>query len=367
MSKVSAPSLANKIRENVLQARNLGPGDKLPTIRAMGQQFGVTPSRVLHAIIALEETGEVVRRHGSGCYVGTPRMLDGKSAKKTKVLSLLVPRHRRRSVVPALMEGLLSAAEDAGFTLQVRETGAFPDQEVAAVRRCVEGGSRVLILYPQEHRPPDGDPLLNDEPPLPMILVGDVQASPRLPRVGFDQEGCGMQMAQALREHGRRRVALWHVEDEAGRRLAPTAETRYKGLLRSNLLAHLPAWDICELSLRPDQQPDETVANAWVEKWLAADPAERPDCIWCLEDTRASLLQRAAMQRGVRIPQDLTICGADNLHGYHGIGPQDFPTTNPDYAKLARCVVRLAGDALDQSSGASTRYLLDLPVIWPSA
>jgi DNA-binding LacI/PurR family transcriptional regulator len=208
---------------------------------------------------------------------------------------------------------------------------------------------------------------MNGDPSVPVIVVGDVLASPRLPRVGFDEEGCGLQMAQALRDHGLRRIALWHIVDEAGQLLAPAAETRYGSLLRSGLIEHLSTWDIRELSLRPDQEPDEAVSHRWLEKWLAAAPAERPDCIWTLEDARACLLQRAAAQRGILVPRDLTICGADNLHGYHGVGRTDFPTTKPDYAKLGRCVVRLASDATDQARRVPTRFLLDLPVIWPSA
>ena len=360
-------SLADEIRKKILRAHNLAPGDKLPTIRAMARTFNVTPSRVLHAIIALEETGEVVRRHGSGCYAGTPRDTSPEGARSVETLSLLVPRHRRRSVVPALIENLLSAAQDAGFILHVQETGAFPHQEQAAIRRTIEGGARALILYPQEHRPPEDDPLGKDEPTVPMIIIGDVSANPHLPRVSFDEEGCGLQMASALARHGRRRIALWHLRDESAHQLAPGAEGRYKGLLRSRMLQHLPEWDITELSLRPDQQPEQALAKVWFDKWSAADPAKRPDCIWALEDSRAALLQRLAAQEGTNVPDKLTVCGADSLDPYHGIGSQDFPTTKPDYGKMARCVVQLVENSLKQGKPVPTRYLLDLPVVWPEA
>lgn len=368
MPKDLRPSLVDQIRTKILRAHNLAPGDKLPAIRSMARTFSVTPSRVLHAIIALEETGEVVRRHGSGCYAGTSRELPPEvTGSSIETLSLLVPRHRRRSVVPALIENLLSAVQDAGFILHVQETGVFPHQEQAAIRSSIEGGTRALILYPQEHRPPKDDPLAKHESSVPMIILGDVPANPNLPRVSFDEEGCGQEMANALARHGRHRIALWHVRDESAHPLAPSAEARYQGLLRSRMLQHLPEWDITELSLRPDQEPDRALAKAWFDKWRTADPAKRPDCIWALEDSRAALLLRLASQEGADVPHELTVCGADSLHPYHGVGLHDFPTTQPDYGKMARCVVQLVEKSLEQRKTVSTRYLLDLPVAWPEA
>lgn len=364
MVRPSIPLLANRIREEVIRARDLQPGDRLPTMRALGREFGVTPSRILHAVIALEESGEVIRRHGSGCYVGEIRRNGNATSMKT--LALLVPRHRRHSIVPSLMEGVLSASEDAGFVLQVRETGVDPDQEAAAIAQCIDQGCQTLILYPQEIRPAHNDPLEDQSLPIPLIVIGDLPGLPHLPRVAFDQEGCGMQMAEALREHNRHRIAFWHVEDDSGHRLAPAAEARYQGLLRSHLLEHLADWDVTERSLRPDQPPDQTLAESFLERWTTADPATRPDCLWALEDTRASLLYRIAAQRNICGFLDLTICGADNLQGFHGTEPNDFPTTRPDYRKLSRSVVQLAADSIQQSQSVPTRYLLDLPVVWPA-
>jgi DNA-binding LacI/PurR family transcriptional regulator len=363
MVRPSIPLLANRIRAEVIRARDLQSGDRLPTVRALGREFGVTSSRILHAIIALEESGEVVRRHGSGCYVGKVRKAETGSSVKT--LALLVPRHRRHSIVPSLMEGVLSACEDAGFFLQVRETGVNPAQEAAAIKQCTDQGCQALLLYPQERRPDRNDPLETDSPPVPLIVIGDFPGLLHLPRVSFDQEGCGLQMAEALREHGRRRIAFWHVEDDSGHRLAPSSEARYRGLLRSRMLEHLSDWDVTEVSHRPDQPPDQSLAETFLNRWATADPGSRPDCFWALEDVRASMCYRIAARIQICGFQDLTICGADNLQGFHGSEPNDFPTTRPDYRKLSRSIVQLAEASLHQQQVVPTRYLLDLPVVWP--
>ncbi len=363
MVRPSIPILADRIRKEVIGAGNLKSGDRLPTLRALGREFGVTPSRILHAIIALEEGGEIVRRHGSGCYVGEAKR--NGNAAGVKTLALLVPRHRRHSIVPSLMEGVLSACEDAGYVLQVRETGIDPAQEFSTMMQCIEQGCQAAILYPQERRPKKHDPLQDGSFAVPLVVIGNLPGILHLPRVDFDQEGCGIQMAEMLREHGRSRVAFWHVDDEDGHRLAPAAEARYRGLLRSRLIEHLPDWDVTERSLRPDQQPDSALAESLLDRWAAADPATRPDCFWALEDVRASLLHRLAARRKICGFQELTICGADNLQGFHGSSATDFPTTRPSYRKLSRSVIQLLDDSLYQNQVIPTLYLLDLPVIWP--
>jgi GntR family transcriptional regulator len=47
----------------------LGPGDQLPTIRALHEKLNVNPNTVAKAYRELQHLGIIAAEHGSGCYV----------------------------------------------------------------------------------------------------------------------------------------------------------------------------------------------------------------------------------------------------------------------------------------------------------
>lgn len=47
----------------------IGPGDQLPSIRALAEQLRVNPTTVVKAYTELEHTGIIERQHGRGVFV----------------------------------------------------------------------------------------------------------------------------------------------------------------------------------------------------------------------------------------------------------------------------------------------------------
>jgi GntR family transcriptional repressor for pyruvate dehydrogenase complex len=57
----------------LIRERNLGPGDRLPTAKALADQFQVATPTIREALRRLQATGVVDIRHGSGIYVRRDR------------------------------------------------------------------------------------------------------------------------------------------------------------------------------------------------------------------------------------------------------------------------------------------------------
>lgn len=64
-----ADDLAQRIKD-MIDAETYAPGDRLPTIAEMSQDFGVGHPTLREALKKLETLGAVVVKHGSGVYVG---------------------------------------------------------------------------------------------------------------------------------------------------------------------------------------------------------------------------------------------------------------------------------------------------------
>jgi GntR family transcriptional regulator len=50
-------------------AGRLGPGDQLPTIRALHERLEVNPNTVAKAYRELQHLGVIAAEHGSGCFI----------------------------------------------------------------------------------------------------------------------------------------------------------------------------------------------------------------------------------------------------------------------------------------------------------
>ena len=66
------PDLSRQLTEQIIRliaARNLQPGDRLPTMRELAATFSVATPTIREALRRLQATGVIDIRHGSGIYV----------------------------------------------------------------------------------------------------------------------------------------------------------------------------------------------------------------------------------------------------------------------------------------------------------
>jgi GntR family transcriptional repressor for pyruvate dehydrogenase complex len=69
---VARHNLADELTARILrhiEDEKLGPGDRLPSTRALSARFAVATPTLREALRRLEATGAIEIRHGSGCYV----------------------------------------------------------------------------------------------------------------------------------------------------------------------------------------------------------------------------------------------------------------------------------------------------------
>jgi DNA-binding transcriptional regulator YhcF (GntR family) len=71
-SQTKYRAVAESLRASITQ---LAPGTKLPPIRELTEQFGVTAVTMVRAMRELSEQGVVLVRHGSGCWVAPKKQI----------------------------------------------------------------------------------------------------------------------------------------------------------------------------------------------------------------------------------------------------------------------------------------------------
>lgn len=182
----------------------------------------------------------------------------------------------------------------AGFDLMMIPTlGEFEDWSQKLADARVDG---CLIMPPL----PLGLEKLLDQRQLPVVMV-NIESDLAVPHVLYDEQQGVTAAVQHLCSLGHQRLAWFHRRDKQG---DWERETDHHSLAqrRSAFLATGSA---------DDRVAIEAPAEAFVDQ-LLANPASSPTAVLAYTDRDAIELMRAAHERGVSLPRDLSIVGYDN-------------------------------------------------------
>ena len=196
--------------------------------------------------------------------------------------------------------GIEQAANDRGYAVLLANSNADPERERKVVRalaeRRVDGiivtSSRVGALYL---------PLLK-EMKVPIVLVNDQYPGEFVHSVTIaNQEG-----SRAAAEHliglGHRRIA--YIGDRFGYQSEAERLAGYKEALAA---AGIPFLD--ELAVEGDSRTEAAIEA--MSRLLAL--AAPPTAVCCYNDMTALGAMRAIYARGLRVPQDVSVTGFDDL------------------------------------------------------
>ena len=165
-------------------------GDKLPSERALCEQYGVSQITVRRALRELAHMGRVYSHHGLGWFVG--RAPDAAEQVPTATLVLSQLDWLAASVVQCLGAEL----SRAGMALSLLWADGTPDDEVRALEKAVARGSDVALLMVtgEERRNCEGYQRLLTEAQMPLALLVREMGGLDVPAVVLDERSCMEQL-----------------------------------------------------------------------------------------------------------------------------------------------------------------------------
>lgn len=258
-------------------------GTRLPSFRALMTRFGSSQATVDRALQKLETDGFILRRHGSGIYVGAAaRLLQA----RTDAVEFLVPDVANRAY-SLIVRGAEEAARDLGFRAQVRSYGtAFPDPGKEPVAEA-----RGIVVVPRSVDVDKGvvtrflDALPKD---VRRVLVEVDLPGRRCPFVGSDDFKAGAMAAEIFKKRKVARLAC------VGSSVSHVVRTRLSGLAASyggmpDTLIDFPSPE------RFDREVLRRVAKSGTDGLFIARPDMALQTLCFLESL------------GVRVPEDLFV------------------------------------------------------------
>ncbi len=272
-----------------------------PSIKDIARIAGVSHSTVSRALqnspLVKQKTAEKIQKIARESGYRPSAVARGLVTRKTRTIGLVVTTIAD-PFTSEVVSGIYQSACERGYSVFLADSGADAEREKRVVQSFAEQrvdgilvtSSRVGALYL---------PLLS-EMRVPILLVNDQHPGAFVHSVMI-KNFAGMRLAaNHLIELGHRRIA--YIGDNSGYQ---ADKERLGGFHAAHEAAGIPVME--ELIARGDGKPEQGMHA--MERLLP----ERPTAVCCYNDRTALGALRAIHARGLRIPEDISVVGFDDI------------------------------------------------------
>lgn len=294
--------LRHQILTGVLKAH-----ERLPSEWELVNALGISRATIQRAWQAAQQEGLIYRVAGKGTFVGERRAKNSAQL----VVGLIVPDFRG-STSARTLSGAERLLRQQGYSVRVASTEYSVDEEDRILKQMSDEGVRGCILWAVKGAQKSSyvSKLIGE---MPVVLIDRPVDGLKLPCVSSNNYAGATEAMKHLLELGHRRIAfvarphteLWTVAERL---------RAYQDAMRRAGEEPLPPiliGDEKELSsFNAYLNRDDDSLKPLVE---ALKQPERPTAIFAVNDWMAIRVLRAAVYAGMRVPEDLSLIGFDNL------------------------------------------------------
>ncbi|MFW5694265.1 MAG: substrate-binding domain-containing protein [Alkalispirochaeta sp.] len=315
-------------------------GRKLPTEQALTFELGVSRSTVRQALDILESDGIIVRKHGSGTFFVGHAEPD--HSGKTGLIGL-INFFFMDYIYPEIIRAIEDTISAEGYSLALTNCNLDPQREIESVERLVEQGVKGLILEPSRNSQIDEThPMqrLISDLEIPIVTTHWGISNVRVSTVTVDDVRAGYEATRYLINAGHREIALvYKREVQAG-------EDRFTGYRRALSEADIPYREERVVSFNNAEEA-QNFRQGYELTNLLLERTPRPTAIFYFNDHIAMQGYQAIQERGLAIPDDVSVIGFDNYAPTALLHPPLTTFEHPKY-ELGRWAAKLLLDEIAQ-------------------
>ena len=314
-----------------MSSRDPQPELQIPTLDDVARRAGVstatvsrclnTPARVSEQ--TRERVMEAVQALGYAPNFGAQAL----AAKRTNTFGAIIPTMDNA----IFARGLQAFQEELGLhgiTLLVASSSYKPELEAEQIRALIARGADALLLIGYDRTPETYDFLRKRQ--IPYVVAWAYQDGRKTPSVGFDNRQAMKALTHEVIGLGHRALALI----SANRRDNDRARERSEGVLDA-----MRAHGLDPASLRIVETPYSIANGAQAFAEIMSGPT-RPTAVLCGNDVLAAGALAKAKDLGLRVPDDVSITGFDDIE-IAGIVSPALTTVHVPHREMGRRAARL--------------------------
>ena len=329
------------------------------TEKMLSEQHHVSRITAKRAIEDLEQQGILYRKRGVGSFVSRSLSPDSKATDTPKMISLLLPFATTQGNISEAIGSLSAVLAECGYFLSIHVTGSSSPKERTTLELLRSQNIAALVYYPKRdniHLEKLNDFMFSG---CPIVIVDKQTDCPYLNNVVCDNYDGGRQAARHLLGQGHRNIAFFTA--------APLSETssvrdRFAGFLHEMKAAGISP-DPHQLVTCCEELSDDaalsTERTPFQQKLLAMH-SDGITAIIAENDRIAELIFLACRTIGLRIPEDLCLCGFDDTNVSRSLG---ITSIHQDFAGIGREVGRILLAALKNPAAETEKIILPVTIV----
>lgn len=336
------------IKENILakiRKNDFSYSEPLCTEKQLSEQYQVSRITAKHALTDLEQMGVLYRKRGVGSFVApnAANNLNHLTPPKhiaSKMVSFLLPFDITKGGMFQTVEVVNNTLNANGCIMSIYVSGA---KERSNLRLLLSQNLSGLIYYPERDK--IHLELLNEFVfmNIPIIVIDKTTDCPYIHNIVSDNFEGGRLLGEHLIQLGHRNITFFTT---APLEETSTVRNRFAGFLHalqkggiqpnSSNFVYYPHKLMEEDCLAPNCNPLQDVLRTLYQAGTTAIIAEN--------DRIAQLLSMTCKAMGIRIPEDISLCGFDNDDAIRSL---DITTIGQDFTRIGQEIGRIFTDAMN--------------------
>lgn len=321
-------------------------------IQEVARAAGVSVTTVSHALNGRgkvsADTRERVARVAEDLGYRPNRVASALRSRRTGVLGFVSDEIASTPFAGRIVLGAQDAAAELDVILMVVNSNRHADVErrqIEALRAQQADGLLYATMVHRRVRAPGGFGSA------PVVLVNATDADAPVPSIEPDEHQVGVDAARLLLDHGHRRIAHLTIADPG-----PATDGRAVGFGDAMVAASIAPRVVV---VRPDA--DAAAGRAAFRRALEQDPST--SAVFAFNDQMAMGVYQVAAERGLRIPEDLSVVGVDNLELVAGQLLPPLTTFELPHYEMGKWAVRQAVRRLADPDLPVERLRLDCSIV----
>lgn len=277
------------------------PGEKLASENELSQQFGISRQTVRTAMGVLEQQGIVCRVKGSGTYFNNRSRDEHKGGNRIAVVTTYVDSY----IFPKIIQGIERTLSERGYCVQISFTNNTLERERSVLSDIIsrDDVAGVIVEGTKSGLPNPNISLYQEllKRKIPIIFINTYYYELNAPHVSLNDVQAAEKAVDYLIQKGHRNIgAILKLDDGQGRQ-------RYLGYLEAMYRAGLAVTDSRMVWIDTDESKQLAYCR---EKIL--NRLESCTALFCYNDQIAFQLIRLLGDRGIRVPEDVSVISIDD-------------------------------------------------------